>query len=66
MMPVLDGLELCQALKANPATASIPVVLMSAAAPQVATGAGADGFIRKPFDLSALDALVRMLISAPE
>jgi CheY-like chemotaxis protein len=59
MMPVLNGAELCRILKAQPSTASIPVILMSAAGPAIADGAGADAFVDKPFDLSALEALVR-------
>ncbi len=64
MMPLVGGVELCQTLKADPATADIGVVLMSAVAPRVVDGAGADGFIRKPFDLDALDALLEGVLAA--
>ena len=57
MMPLVSGIELCRALKADPATADIPVVLMSAATPRGALSA-ADGFIGKPFDLDDLEALL--------
>jgi len=59
MMPVLNGAELCRILKAQPSSASIPVILMSAAGPAIAAGAGADAFVDKPFELSELEALVR-------
>ena len=34
MMPEMDGYETCRRLKANPATASIPIVFLSARAQQ--------------------------------
>ena len=59
MMPLLGGAELCRRLKADPATAAMPVLLMSAAdgALQDASS-GADAFIRKPFDLDEVEALI--------
>ena len=59
MMPVLNGATLCRRLKAEPSTASIPVILMSAAGRQVADGSGADAYLDKPFDLDGMEALVR-------
>jgi CheY-like chemotaxis protein len=64
MMPLVDGLELCRMLKTDPTTADIPVVLMSAAIRPAATGALADGFLAKPFDLDAMDALIDHLLTA--
>ena len=61
MMPVVGGVELCQRLKAHAATASIPIVLMSAG-PHVGQDALADAFVAKPFDLDALEALVHRLV----
>jgi CheY-like chemotaxis protein len=63
MMPVGDGVELCRMLKADAITADIPVVLMSAAMRPPAIGALADGFLVKPFDLDAMDALIDQLLS---
>jgi CheY-like chemotaxis protein len=63
MMPLGGGVELCRALKSNPRTASIPVMLMSAAAARTVEGSGADAFIRKPFDLDALDSLLDTLFA---
>ncbi len=62
MMPMVGGVELCRMLKADPSTADIPVVLMSAAHSRVTTGCGADAIIGKPFDLDAPEALVRRLL----
>ncbi len=58
MMPVLNGTELCRRLKGSPQTRPIPVILISAAGPRAAEGAGADAFIAKPFDLDAMEALI--------
>ena len=59
MMPRLNGAKLCRRLKAEPTTASIPVILMSAAGQAVADGAGADAYLDKPFELHEVDRLVR-------
>ncbi|MBV9328003.1 MAG: response regulator [Chloroflexi bacterium] len=66
MMPLVGGLELCGILKADPSTADIPVILMSAAHPRAGTltASDADAVIAKPFDLDTLDGLVRRLLSA--
>ena len=63
MMPLVGGIELCQRLKADPATAAIPVILMSAAGAHVAQDAPADAVVVKPFDLDALDSLVHRLLA---
>ena len=62
MMPGLDGFQVTRQLKANPATASIPIVAVSALARpddrEAALAAGCDNFVRKPFDLDELEALI--------
>jgi CheY-like chemotaxis protein len=63
MMPLVGGLELCKTLKADPATSTIPVVLMSAAVRHASVEACADAYIAKPFDLDTLDALVVRILS---
>ena len=54
MMPKIDGIEVLRRLKADPATSSLPVLLLSARAQasDVADGldAGADAYMTKPFD----------------
>ena len=63
MMPIVGGLELCSILKADPSTADIPVVLMSAAQSRTRAIATADAVIAKPFDLDTLDALIERLLT---
>jgi CheY-like chemotaxis protein len=67
-MPGMDGHEVCRQLKANPATAQIPVLFVTATAEQedVAKGRalGADGFITKPLEAcSVLEAVKRTIKS---
>jgi len=62
MMPELDGFGLLQALKARPATADLPVMLLSARAGEESRidglAAGADDYIVKPFTAQQLLAQV--------
>jgi DNA-binding response OmpR family regulator len=57
-MPGATGLEVCAALRADPATAGIRILLLSAGASldDVAAGlaAGADAYLSKPFQISGL------------
>jgi len=53
MMPKVDGYEVCRAIKANPETQHIPVILLSAKGRNVdqkmGFDVGADDYITKPF-----------------
>jgi two-component system cell cycle response regulator len=66
MMPGMDGFELCRTLKTRPATAHIPVVMVTALdqpSDRVkGLDAGADDFLVKPVDEVALVARVRSLV----
>jgi two-component system cell cycle response regulator len=66
MMPGMDGFEVCRRIKANPATAHIPVVMVTALteAPERIKGleAGADDFLSKPLDDTSLMSRVRSLV----
>jgi DNA-binding response OmpR family regulator len=64
-MPGATGLEVCAALREDPATAGIRILLLSAGASldDVARGlaAGADAYLAKPFQVSALVGQVKAL-----
>lgn len=57
-LPGLDGLAVCRALKTDPATARVPVLVLTVHSdPEkmaAAFAAGADDFLSKPFDKSEL------------
>jgi CheY-like chemotaxis protein len=59
MMPVMTGRELVERLRADPETASIPIVVISANSSSVATAA--DAVLGKPFHPDALLSGVRLL-----
>lgn len=66
MMPDLDGLSTLALLRADPATARIPVIFMTAKARPSETerflAAGAAGVITKPFDPMTLAQRVRAIV----
>ncbi len=53
MMPGMTGLELCKVIRATPATASIPIVMLTAKSAEmeriVAFELGVDDYVTKPF-----------------
>ena len=61
MMPDLDGRDACRVLKMDAELRDVPVVLFSSADEQDVhwRGAGADGFLQKPFSIRELPAFVR-------
>lgn len=65
MMPGMDGIEACQRLRSDPATAEIPVVIFTALSSdedcERARLAGASHLITKPFGLSGLGKIVESL-----
>jgi CheY-like chemotaxis protein len=57
-MPGMDGAELSRRLRADPTTAAIPLILMSAHPRAARPGIPVDAELPKPFDLGALSAVV--------
>lgn len=68
-LPVLSGWEAAKEIKEDPATASIPIVAVTAHAMhgdrERALAAGCDGFIPKPIDEETFEALVRSYLQRP-
>src|SRR5436309_13381433 len=63
-MPGTTGLELCEQLKADPATSDIPIILLTGSAGGTSAEAkrvGADAFVRKPFSPLELLAVAERL-----
>jgi DNA-binding response OmpR family regulator len=63
MMPEMDGFEVCRALKRNPDTAAIPIIMITArddlTARKQAMDLGIDDYIAKPFGRRALMNRIR-------
>ena len=67
VMPRLDGLAAAAALKANPETAPIPIVMVTARASEAdrdrGKAAGVDVYLTKPFEPCTLLAAVQSLLA---
>lgn len=70
IMPVLNGLEMCQHLKTDIQTSHIPIILLTAKLSDrtkiESYKAGADSYIAKPFNMEVLLARIEMLIEQQE
>jgi two-component system alkaline phosphatase synthesis response regulator PhoP len=66
MMPKLDGYEVCKAIKSDPETRQIPVILLSAKGRNVdqkmGFDVGADDYITKPFSPRKLVERINQLL----
>jgi len=67
MMPVMDGVELCRAVRSNPLTSHLLFVLLTAktddASKVEGMNCGADAYIDKPFSLDYLQACLANLLN---
>lgn len=70
MMPVLDGISMCKALKTNISTSHIPIILLSAKTDIESKLQGmelhADDYLEKPFSQEYLKARVQNILSIRE
>ena len=66
MLPELDGLEVCRRLRADPATATLPVIMLTAKGDEVdrvvGLELGADDYVVKPFSPKEMLARVRAVL----
>ncbi len=69
MLPELDGLEVCKLLRRDPATAAIPIIMLTARAAEVdrvvGLELGADDYLTKPFSPRELVLRIRKLLERP-
>jgi two-component system response regulator VicR len=67
MMPILDGLQTLDQLRADPVLAGLPVIMMTAAPKGLPSGRRLwDELLLKPFDADQLIRAIQRLIGAPE
>ena len=66
MLPGVDGLDVCRAVRGNDRTAAVPIIMLTARAEEseriVGLEIGADDYIAKPFSPNELVARVRALL----
>jgi two-component system, chemotaxis family, chemotaxis protein CheY len=67
-MPVMGGLELVRALRAAPATAALPILMVTTRGAKedtlLAVEAGVDNYILKPFDAPTLKGRIDGVLAA--
>ena len=65
MLPGIDGIEVCQSMRREPALADLPIIMLTARASDtdviVGLAVGADDYIPKPFSPSVLIARIKAL-----
>ena len=70
LMPVMNGYELCEAIKSDEALKDIPVILLtslsSAHDVMKSLQCGADNFIRKPYDENCLLSRIQTILASRE
>ncbi len=70
MLPAVDGLEVCKILRRDPATAEIPIIMLTAKAGEIdrvlGLELGADDYLTKPFSPRELVLRVKNLLSRRE
>jgi two-component system phosphate regulon response regulator PhoB len=72
MLPGLSGIEICRRLRARPATAKLPIIMLTARGEEServrGLGTGADDYVVKPFSVPELLARIAALLrrASPE
>jgi CheY-like chemotaxis protein len=64
MMPGVDGAELCRRVRANPATAGIPIVVLTAASGPYPVEAPWNVLLRKPTPIARVLDVIAILLEA--
>jgi len=66
MLPGMNGLDICKKIRANPATADLPIIMLTAKGDEldkiIGLEIGADDYITKPFSVKELIARVRTIL----
>jgi two-component system alkaline phosphatase synthesis response regulator PhoP len=66
MLPKMNGLDVCKAIRHNPETANLPIIMLTAKANEVdkiiGLEIGADDYVTKPFSIQELIARVRTVL----
>lgn len=66
MLPEVDGLEVCKVLRRDPATANIPIIMLTAKAAEIdrvlGLELGADDYVTKPFSPRELVLRIRKVL----
>jgi two-component system phosphate regulon response regulator PhoB len=66
MLPLIDGVEVCRSLRADPATAQILILMLTAKADEsdelIGFSVGADDYVTKPFSVKVLLQRVQALV----
>jgi DNA-binding response OmpR family regulator len=66
MMPALDGFEVCQRIRSNPAWANTRIIMLTAKGREIerdkGLALGADTYVTKPFSTSELVAEVKRML----
>jgi CheY-like chemotaxis protein len=69
MMPKMDGLTACHAIKKDPATKSIPVIMVTAIGFELniklSQQMGATGYVTKPFTPNDLLDKIEQVLATP-
>ena len=69
MMPVRDGYDICQTVRANPAMKDVRILMLTAKSRDVdqekALALGADDYVTKPFSTRELVERVRRILGSP-